>query len=34
MWREMTPDDRIEMTVDGYRVVAYSFGSGSETVFC
>jgi proline iminopeptidase len=34
MWREMTPDDRIEVTVDGFRVVAYSFGSGSETVFC
>jgi proline iminopeptidase len=34
MWREMEPDDRIEVDVDGFRVVAYSFGSGKETVFC
>jgi proline iminopeptidase len=30
MWREIQPDDRIEVEVDGYKVVAYSFGSGEE----
>jgi proline iminopeptidase len=34
MWREIPPDDRFEVQVDGYRVVAYSFGSGDEVVFC
>lgn len=34
MWREIEPDERIEVAVDGFRVVAYSFGSGPETVFC
>jgi proline iminopeptidase len=34
MWREIAPDDRIEIDVDGFRVVAYSFGSGDETVLC
>ena len=34
MWREITPDERIEVDVDGYKVVAYSFGEGAETVFC
>ncbi|PWR21246.1 proline iminopeptidase-family hydrolase [Zavarzinia aquatilis] len=34
MWREIEPDERIEVTVDGFKVVAYSFGSGPETVFC
>ncbi|ABC93132.1 proline iminopeptidase protein (plasmid) [Rhizobium etli CFN 42] len=34
MWRELQPDARFEVGVDGYRVVAYSFGSGDETVFC
>jgi proline iminopeptidase len=34
MWREIQPDDRIEVKVDGYKVVAYSFGSGEEVVFC
>ena len=34
MWREITPDERIEVDVDGYKVVAYSFGEGTETVFC
>ncbi|MBO3761528.1 proline iminopeptidase-family hydrolase [Ciceribacter sp. L1K22] len=34
MWREITPDERIEVEVDGFKVVAYSFGSGDETVFC
>ena len=34
MWREMAPDARTEVVVDGHRVVAYSFGRGDETVFC
>jgi proline iminopeptidase len=34
MWREMEPDERIEIDVTGHKVVAYSFGSGAETVFC
>ena len=34
MWREIAPDERIEVKVDGFKVVAYSFGSGDETVFC
>jgi proline iminopeptidase len=32
MWREIEPDERIEIDVEGYKVVAYSFGSGAETV--
>ena len=34
MWREIEPDDRQEIAVDGYKVVAYSFGSGDEVLFC
>ena len=34
MWREIQPDARFEIDVDGHRVVAYSFGNGDETVFC
>jgi proline iminopeptidase len=34
MWREIQPDDRIDVEVDGYKVVAYSFGTGKEVVFC
>lgn len=34
MWREMPPDERCEVQVNGYRVVTYSFGSGDEVVFC
>jgi proline iminopeptidase len=34
MWREIEPEARHEIEVDGHKVVAYSFGSGSETVFC
>jgi proline iminopeptidase len=34
MWREIEPDERIEVEVDGYKVVAYSFGTGDETVLC
>ena len=34
MWREMAPDARTEIEVDGHRIVAYGFGRGDETVFC
>lgn len=34
MWREMHPDERMEVEVDGHKVISYSFGSGAETVFC
>ena len=35
MWREAEPDSRVEVTIDGgHKVVAYSFGSADETVFC
>jgi proline iminopeptidase len=34
MWREIEPDERIEVDVDGFKVVAYSFGRGDEVVFC
>lgn len=33
MWAEIEPDERIEVAVDGYKVVAYSFGSGDDVVF-
>lgn len=34
MWREIEPDDRITVEVDGYRLAAYSFGSGKDVLFC
>jgi proline iminopeptidase len=34
MWREIPADERHDITVDGYRIVAYSFGKGPETVLC
>ncbi len=34
MWREIEPDERYEVEVDGFKVVAYSFGAGDEVVFC
>jgi proline iminopeptidase len=35
MWREIEPDRTHEVTIDGgFKVVAYEFGSGDETVFC
>jgi proline iminopeptidase len=34
MWREIEPDETIRVDVGGHSVVAYSFGSGEETVFC
>ncbi|WAC29397.1 proline iminopeptidase-family hydrolase [Ancylobacter sp. SL191] len=32
MWREIEPDQRQDITVDGHRIVTYSFGTGAETV--
>ncbi len=34
MYDERKPDETIEVAVDGYRVIAYSFGSGDETLLC
>jgi proline iminopeptidase len=34
MWREVEPDERYEVEVDGFKVVAYCFGTGGEVVFC
>ncbi|APO79267.1 proline iminopeptidase 2 (plasmid) [Rhizobium etli 8C-3] len=34
MWREIEPEARHQIGVDGYKVVAYSFGSGPETILC
>jgi len=34
MWREIEPDQRYDIEVDGFKVIAYSFGGGSETVLC
>lgn len=34
MWREMEPDARLMVEVDGHKVAVYSFGEGAETVFC
>ncbi|SON57971.1 Proline iminopeptidase [Hartmannibacter diazotrophicus] len=33
MWQEREPDETREVTVDGHRIVTYSYGSGAETVF-
>ena len=34
MMDDRAPDEIINVTVDGYNVVAYSFGSGDEVLFC
>ena len=34
MWREIKPDERFEVEVDGFKVVANSIGTGDEDVFC
>ena len=34
MWREVSPDEQVDVRVDGYRVRAYSFGKGANTVLC
>lgn len=33
MWQVKPADERIEIVVEGYKVVAYSYGSGEEVVF-
>ena len=34
MWEKREPDETIEVAVDGYKVVAYSFGSGDDVLLC
>ncbi len=34
IWRDIEPDETIEVPVDGHMVVAYSFGSGPDVLFC
>lgn len=34
MWREIEPDERREVEVDGYKVSTYSFGTGEDVVLC
>lgn len=34
MWREIRPDEQVDIGVDGHRVRAYSFGKGANTVLC
>ncbi|OLP62192.1 proline iminopeptidase [Xaviernesmea oryzae] len=34
MWREIEPDERHEIMVDGHKVIAYVFGEGPETLLC
>ncbi len=34
MWREISPDEQVDIRVDGHRVRAYSFGKGTNTVLC
>ena len=34
MWREIPPDRRHEIQVDGHKVVAYEFGQGDATLLC
>ncbi|NKK75209.1 proline iminopeptidase-family hydrolase [Rhizobium leguminosarum bv. viciae] len=34
MWRDISPDDQVGIAVDGYRIRAYGFGKGVNTVLC
>ena len=34
MMDDRAPDEIIDVAVDGYNIVAYSFGSGDEVLFC
>ncbi|KAB0545429.1 proline iminopeptidase, partial [Pseudomonas palleroniana] len=34
MWREIEPDQRYDVEVDGHRLVAYGFGDGDEVLLC
>lgn len=33
MWQQRPADERIEVALDGHRIVAYSYGAGEEVVF-
>lgn len=33
MWREMEPDETVPVTVDGHRIMTYSFGKGDDVLF-
>ncbi|CAH2407489.1 alpha/beta fold hydrolase [Mesorhizobium escarrei] len=30
MWRDISPDDQVDIRVDGHRIRAYSFGKGAN----
>lgn len=34
MWRDISPDDQVDIPVEGYRIRAYSFGKGVNTILC
>lgn len=34
MWQELEPDEKQGVSVDGYNVMTYSFGTGNDVVFC
>ncbi len=34
MWREIEPDQQINVEVDGHNLVVYSFGEGDEVLLC
>ena len=34
MWYEKEADDVVNVAVDGYKIVAYSFGSGDDVLLC
>ncbi|WP_373504129.1 proline iminopeptidase-family hydrolase [Aestuariivirga sp.] len=33
MWRDIEPDERIEVNIEGHKLVAYSFGTGDDVLF-
>ena len=33
MWRDIEPDERIEVNVEGHKLVTYSFGAGDDVLF-
>ncbi len=34
MWQELSPDQVVDVSVDGYTVKTYSFGAGDDVVLC
>ena len=34
MEADRKPDETVRLTIDGHNVLAYSFGSGPEVLFC